>query len=105
VGVFNARRANMLYPHNNEGGRMLIGDVVCYDWDGDGTVDHLAICVSKCGADAYQRGRSGTLVDAHQNSRFHALWNFNYSGWVTPERTGRAHGYWKKMVITVLRPK
>lgn len=40
------------------------GDVVSYDWDNDGGVDHQAIVVTA----------DGQYVDAHTNNRYHAYW-------------------------------
>ncbi len=40
------------------------GDVISYDWNGDGVVDHQAIVVTP----------DGQSVDAHTNNRYHAYW-------------------------------
>ena len=49
------------------------GDVVFYDWDGDGVYDHESILVASDGPSP-----DGTpdwnLVDAHTNNRYHAYW-------------------------------
>lgn len=60
------------------------GDVVVYDWNGDGVYDHESIVVASDGTNP-----DGTpnwdLVDAHTNNRYHAYWTlaqYNAS-WVT----------------------
>lgn len=73
-----AARAN---DGNNDYGRayywqkkyMIRGDLVFYDWDGNGTKDHAAIGV------AYD-GNGDLLVDAHTNDRYHVPWDLWRSG-------------------------
>jgi hypothetical protein len=42
------------------------GDLVFYDWDSDGQVDHVAILTTP--------GSDGDEVDAHSNERYHQFW-------------------------------
>jgi len=56
------------------------GDVISYDWNGDGIVDHQAIVVSP----------DGQLVDAHTNSRYHVYWTLS-----------AYNAQWQTTVITV----
>lgn len=56
------------------------GDVISYDWNGDGVVDHQAIVVSP----------DGQLVDAHTNSRYHVYWTL-----------AAYNAQWQTTVITV----
>jgi len=52
---------------------LIPGDLVFYDWDSNGTQDHVAIQVAH-GTDP-DKGWYGDLVDAHTNNRYHAFWS------------------------------
>lgn len=51
---------------------MMIGDVIFYDWETDGVIDHVAIAV------AYASDWS-TLIDAHTTDRYHVRYDFGNS--------------------------
>lgn len=51
---------------------MMIGDVIFYDWETDGVIDHVAIAV------AYASDWS-TLIDAHNTNRYHVRYDFGNS--------------------------
>lgn len=53
-------------------GNGTTGDLVAYDWTGSGTWDHAALLVG-VGTDPTS-DYYGSLVDAHSNSHYHALW-------------------------------
>ncbi len=56
------------------------GDVISYDWNGDGVVDHQAIVVTS----------DGQSVDAHTNNRYHAYWTL-----------AQYNAQWQTTIITV----
>ena len=51
---------------------MTIGDVIFYDWETDGVIDHVAIAV------AYASDWS-TLIDAHNTNKYHVRYDFGNS--------------------------
>lgn len=51
---------------------MYIGDVIFYDWQTDGVIDHVAIAVG------YAPDNS-TLIDAHNTNRYHVRYDFGVS--------------------------
>ena len=53
----------------------LKGDILFYDWDGNGTLDHTSIEVAYSGCDPANPSWCGDLVDQHTNDRFHAIWH------------------------------
>jgi hypothetical protein len=52
---------------------LSVGDVLYYDWNNDGVLDHAAIQVALQGYDP-TNGWFGDLVDSHQNNHRHAIW-------------------------------
>lgn len=52
---------------------LIPGDLVFFDWDGVGGIDHVAIQVAY-GTDQ-NSGYTGDLVDAHSSNRYHAIWS------------------------------
>ena len=56
------------------------GDVISYDWNDDGVIDHQAIVVST----------DGQYVDAHTNDRYHAYWTL-----------AQYNPQWQTTVVTV----
>jgi len=56
------------------------GDVISYDWNGDGVVDHQALVVTP----------DGQFVDAHTNNRYHAYWTL-----------AQYNAQWQTTIITV----
>jgi len=56
------------------------GDVISYDWNGDGVVDHQAVVVTP----------DGQSVDAHTNNRYHAYWTL-----------AQYNAQWQTTIITV----
>jgi len=56
------------------------GDVISYDWNGDGVVDHQAVVVTS----------DGQSVDAHTNNRYHAYWTL-----------AQYNAQWQTTIITV----
>jgi hypothetical protein len=54
--------------------QLMVGDIVNYDWDWDGTYDHVTIVV-QAGANA--------LIDSHNNDRYHVPYNYNSSQGMT----------------------
>lgn len=53
------------------------GDVIFYDWENDGHMDHVSIVTALDSTDPVTASW-GDLVDAHSNSRHHAFWTLNY---------------------------
>jgi hypothetical protein len=57
----------------------LPGDLIYYDWTGDGSIDHMAFQVNagKAASDPNNPGWSftGDLMDQHTTNRWHAPWN------------------------------
>ncbi|SHM73807.1 Putative amidase domain-containing protein, partial [Caldanaerovirga acetigignens] len=53
-----------------------IGDLLFYDWEGDGEINHVSIYVAN-GTDP-NSGYSGALVDQHTTNRYHAIWSLSY---------------------------
>ena len=51
------------------------GDVLFYDWDSNGSLDHSAIQVS-VGTDPTS-GWYGDLIDEHTSNRYHAFWSLD----------------------------
>jgi len=49
------------------------GDILGYDWTGDGIWDHASIEVAYTGCDPVS-GWCGDLVDQHTTDRYHAFW-------------------------------
>lgn len=52
-----------------------VGDVLFYDWDNDGGIDHASIQVSY-GTDP-NSGWYGDLIDEHTTNRYHAFWSLD----------------------------
>ncbi|MBL0386014.1 amidase domain-containing protein [Tumebacillus sp. ITR2] len=50
--------------------QLMVGDIVNYDWDWNGTYDHVTIIV-QAGANA--------LIDSHNNDRYHVPYNYGSS--------------------------
>ncbi|PWK13385.1 amidase domain-containing protein [Tumebacillus permanentifrigoris] len=50
--------------------QLMVGDIVNYDWDWNGTYDHVTIVV-QAGANA--------LIDSHNNDRYHVPYNYSSS--------------------------
>lgn len=76
-GLANGRET--VVPANQEGaqppsGYRKRGNVVYYDWDGDGVINHASIVTVADGTDP-SSGRTGTLIDQHTTNRKHAIWN------------------------------
>lgn len=65
---------------------MYIGDVIFYDWDSDGEINHVVIAV------AYA-GDNSTLIDAHNTNRRHTRWDFGGS------RTTYYHDKFKSTIL------
>lgn len=57
---------------NNAYNDAYVGDVIAYDWESDGTWDHLGLEVGT-GTDP-DSGWTGDLVDTHSSGRYHAYW-------------------------------
>lgn len=57
---------------------LLPGDVICYDFQGDGRWDHTTIVVDK---DAY----GAPLVNAHTNNSRNRYWTYEDSAAWTPD--------------------
>lgn len=53
----------------------LYGDILFYDWDGNGTLDHTSMEVAYSGCDPSNPSWCGDLVDQHTNDRYHAIWH------------------------------
>lgn len=60
------------------------GDVVFYDWNNDGQINHASIITAR-GTDA--SGLAGPLMDQHSNSRYHTIWHNipNNSQWASTQ--------------------
>ncbi len=52
--------------------QLMIGDVICYDFDGDGTWQHNTIVTAK-------DGNGMPLVNAHTGSSYHRYWDYHDS--------------------------
>lgn len=57
----------------NSSSGLNVGDVLFFDWDNDGGIDHAAILVGN-GTDP-DSGWSGDLADEHTTNRYHAFWS------------------------------
>ena len=51
------------------------GDVIYYDWDGNGTLDHASILTVVNGTDPNNSAETGSLIDEHITDRYHAIWH------------------------------
>ncbi|WP_368654486.1 amidase domain-containing protein [Ornithinibacillus sp. 4-3] len=70
---------NMLFSKEVESAQELNpGDVICYDFEGDGRFDHTTIVVAKDANDM-------PLVNAHTNNSRHRYWTYQDSLAWTPE--------------------
>jgi hypothetical protein len=59
-----------------------LGDILIYDWEGDGELDHMTVEVAYDGIDPgtpYPEGKGwqGDLVDAHGREHYHGIWHLN----------------------------
>lgn len=59
-------------------GELLLGDVICYDWEGDGRFNHNTI-VTAYDADGQP------LVNAHTQNSLHRRWEYRDSPAWTPQ--------------------
>lgn len=59
-------------------------DIVYYDWNSDGHIDHASIIVRKSATDP-DSGLTGTLIDQHTTDRKHAIWHLK--PWNSREQT------------------
>jgi hypothetical protein len=67
----------------------LYGDVLAYDWDGNGSWDHLTIEVAYDGCDPKNPNYCGDLVDEHSSNRYHAKWTLEpYNAYWRTTRIG-----------------
>ncbi|MGP4042447.1 amidase domain-containing protein [Gracilibacillus sp. D59] len=57
---------------------LLLGDVICYDFQGDGRWDHTTIVVAK-------DSQNMPLVNAHTNNSRHRYWTYEDSAAWTPD--------------------
>jgi len=76
-GLYNSKMT--VVPANSQGsqapvGYRQLGDVVYYDWDGDGAINHASMITVNGGTSSDNSG-TGTLVDQHTTDRRHTLWN------------------------------
>ena len=53
-------------------GLEVTGDVILYDWNSDGVMDHTAIQV---GYGPTTDGHNGNYIDQHTNNRYHVFWS------------------------------
>ena len=57
---------------------LLLGDVICYDFEGDGRWNHTTIVVAKD-----ENGEP--LVNAHTSNSYHRYWGYEDSTAYTPQ--------------------
>ncbi|QHE51170.1 amidase domain-containing protein [Pontibacillus sp. HMF3514] len=57
---------------------LLLGDIICYDFEGDGRWNHTTIVVAKDANDE-------PLVNAHTSNSYHRFWNYEDSTAYTPQ--------------------
>ena len=57
---------------------LLLGDVICYDFEGDGRWNHTTIVVAKD-----ENGEP--LVNAHTSNSYHRFWDYEDSTAYTPQ--------------------
>jgi hypothetical protein len=69
------------------------GDILDYDWDGNGSWDHATVEVSYYGTDPDSKW-VGDLVDQHTTDRYHAFWTLQ-----------PYNANWQKTKIGLLRVK
>ena len=62
-------------PTNSNTNNARYGDLLFYDWDGNGTPDHIGIEAAYSGCDPHQAGYCGDLQDQHTNNHYHAIWH------------------------------
>ncbi|CAB3395134.1 amidase domain-containing protein [Kyrpidia spormannii] len=66
-------------------GRLYVGDIILYDWNGDGTWQHAAVVV-----DFDPEGQP--LVNAHTTASYHRLWDYGDSpAWTRETRYAFIH--------------
>jgi len=70
----------------NYASSLYIGDIIYYDWENDGRIDHSAIVVAK-------NSSNQPLVDAHSNNRYHAYWDLKAYGAPSSTRYYFMHVY------------
>lgn len=80
-GFWNGLRTDWRSSINSIG----TGDMVYYDWSGDGVWDHVAMVVGTNSANQ-------KVVDAHTTDYYHTFWKMGYSS--TQYRFARVRPYW-----------
>ena len=67
-GTWGPAQARMPYTPDT----VTTGDVIFYDWDGDGHIDHTAI---QTGYGPTRDGLNGNYIDQHTPARLHTFWS------------------------------
>lgn len=63
-------------PNNNTS--LNNGDIVSFDFDGNGTRDHIAIATRQNTTDAYNSAYTGDLVNYHTVNTKHIIWHVRW---------------------------
>lgn len=72
--VSNSSNSSTYFAHY-DAANMIGGDELFYDWDGNGTIDHMAFQVNSGWSQYSSSGWYGDLSDQHVTDRYHVSWN------------------------------